>query len=96
MDSKEVAAEGKRVIDEIRDVLMREWDPIGVKDEPLAWDEYDAYIGRTYRLLVDGSSDQVIADYLADVEQDRMGLGPSKPESLARVVQALRKLSLGQ
>ncbi|WP_272939013.1 hypothetical protein [Sinorhizobium meliloti] len=27
----------------VRDVLLRDWDPIGISDIPEAKDEYDAY-----------------------------------------------------
>jgi hypothetical protein len=37
----------------IREILMHEWDPIGVRDAPEAQDEYDAYVGRVYVMLVD-------------------------------------------
>lgn len=30
----------------IRDLLMREWDPIGIKDE------YDGYVGKVYVMLM--------------------------------------------
>ena len=33
---------------------MDVWDPIGVKDEPNAQDEYDGYLGGVYELLVSG------------------------------------------
>lgn len=33
---------------------MDVWDPIGVKDEPNAQDEYDSYLGGVYELLVSG------------------------------------------
>jgi hypothetical protein len=36
---------------------MDVWDPIGVKDEPNAQDEYDGYLG-VYELLVSGASDE--------------------------------------
>ncbi len=36
---------------EVREVLMREWDPIGVRDCADAQDEYDAYVGKVYVML---------------------------------------------
>jgi hypothetical protein len=33
----------KRLLQAVREVLFREWDPIGVNDNPLAGDEYDHY-----------------------------------------------------
>jgi len=43
---------------------MQVWDPIGVKDEPNAQNEYDGYLGNVYELLVAGASDERIAEYL--------------------------------
>ena len=37
----------------VRDVLMREWDPIGVSGIPEAADEYDSYLGTIYLMLLD-------------------------------------------
>ena len=33
---------------QIRRVLLNVWDPIGVKNEPNAQDEYDGYLGEIY------------------------------------------------
>lgn len=33
---------------QIREILMRDWDPIGVHGIPEAADEYDMYIGGIY------------------------------------------------
>jgi hypothetical protein len=35
---------GREVMQAIRDVLMRDWDPIGVAAIPEAAEEYDSYI----------------------------------------------------
>ncbi|MBI1827043.1 MAG: cyclase family protein [Planctomycetes bacterium] len=58
----------------IHDVLIREWDPIGVSDEPAAQDEYDSYIPRIYRLIVEGADDFALARHLEKIETDQMGL----------------------
>ena len=59
----------------IGEILMHEWDPIGIKDEPKARHEYEAYVERVYALLADRnrSSDKITA-YLLDVCSRRMGL----------------------
>ena len=36
----------------IREILLRDWDPIGVADVPEAQDEYDSYISQIYGLLI--------------------------------------------
>jgi len=54
----------------LREFFMREWDPIGVRDVPEAQDEYDAYVGKAYVMLVD---EKATADdmelYLQSVEE---------------------------
>jgi len=49
---------------EIRRVLLNVWDPIGIRDEENAKDEYDSYIGDVFRLLVSGASDEAMQDHL--------------------------------
>jgi hypothetical protein len=59
---------------EIRRVLMTHWDPIGVKDEPNAADEYDSYIGGIFDLLHRGASNAEISIHLRNIEVEQMGL----------------------
>ncbi|HEX9447226.1 MAG TPA: hypothetical protein VF920_04575 [Dongiaceae bacterium] len=54
---------------------MRDWDPIGVRDEPAVQDEYDDYVGKVYVMLMDEQATaQAIVDYLQWAETDHMGL----------------------
>jgi hypothetical protein len=62
----------------IREVLMREWDPIGVADIPEAADEYDSYIGEVYGLLVRREPLHKITDFLWWVETQHMGLAGNR------------------
>lgn len=71
MSDKEQSRE-KRIA--IRNILMSEWDPIGVNDTPEAADEYDGYIGPVLDLLNAKASSEKIAGYLQEVETQRMGL----------------------
>jgi len=48
----------------IHDILIREWDPIGVDDEPLAQNEYDSYIYGIIRLLASGADHVKMAQHL--------------------------------
>ena len=57
----------------IREVLLRDWDPIHVQTVPEAQDEYDGYVGAIYRLLANGATAEAIADHLASVERESMG-----------------------
>lgn len=78
----------------IRRVLLESWDPIGIRDEPNAQDEYDAYLGGVYLLLTRGASEGEIAEHLRAIERDRMGVRGVGPEQRARVAQALRGLDV--
>jgi hypothetical protein len=61
----------------VRRILMAEWDPIGVDGIPEAADEYDSYVGVVGQMLRDGTTDEELARYLADIRENYMGLGPS-------------------
>ena len=75
------------------DILIHEWDPIGVGDDPIAQDEYDMYIPGALRMIIDGRSEQEIADYLDRIETNNMGLTPVKEmtERNLRVAGRLRE-----
>ena len=60
--------------DTIRSILLTDWDPIGIKDEPKAADEYDEYIGDLSALLKNAASAEEIANYLVKIEREFMGL----------------------
>ena len=66
---------------ELRRLLMEQWDPIGVKGAPEAADEYDGYRGGVMKLLREGASAERIAEHLAQMEQTRMGF-TTKAEQL--------------
>jgi hypothetical protein len=59
-----------RRVDEILSYL---WDPIGVAGIPEARDEYYGYIPHVFSMLVNGAHQGAIADYLIQVEGERMG-----------------------
>lgn len=63
---------------ELRRLLMDEWDPIGVKGAAGAADEYDGYRGPIADRLSSGASAREIAEYLSQVEREHMGLGSGR------------------
>jgi hypothetical protein len=87
-------ARAREVQESIRQVLLHDWDPIGVAEEPGAQDEYDSYIGGVYRLLASGASAQEIADHLWEIESDRMGLSRPDPSALLPVARRLKALDV--
>jgi hypothetical protein len=73
---------------ELRELLLREWDPIGISDlaeSPL--DEYEHYAGQLARRLRAGATDEEIAAVLEGFRSD-MGLEPSDelPLGVARSI----------
>jgi hypothetical protein len=38
----------------VRQILLHDWDPIGIQDVPEASDEYDRYVDKAYVMLMDG------------------------------------------
>ncbi len=86
--------ESRRICVDIRHVLLEVWDPIGVREEPYAQDEYDGYIGDIYELLTQGSSDEQISDYLYWVVSERMGLNGATRDAMTETLDALRRIPL--
>jgi hypothetical protein len=76
----------------IRHVFLEVWDPIGIREEPNAQDEYDGYVGRAFELLMGNATDAELEAYLVWVVE-RMGMDASR-HSHADVIQALRAINL--
>lgn len=87
--------ESRRIRVEIRHVLLSVWDPIGIKDEPNAQDEYDCCLGSLLRLLTTSATDDQIAEYLWRQGTEHMGLSLHK-EAMYPTVAALRQISLAE
>ena len=82
--------------DAIRQVLIDDWNPIGVPCIPEAVDEYDRYIGPLYRILVgNGSIDEIVAR-LERIEREEICVSTSE-QVRRRVAENLSvlKVSLG-
>ena len=78
---------------EIGEILLSVWDPIGVADIPEARDEYSGYVGAVYRVLSSGASVLDIAEYLRQIEIERMGLIPRNLDVLVPVAEKLLALN---
>jgi hypothetical protein len=82
-------AESRRIRVAIRHVLVETWDPIG-----LGWespDEYDAYLGDIYELLLTRAPEEKVVEYLLWVTTERMGLTQSEIR-IARTNAAVQEL----
>jgi hypothetical protein len=76
----------------VRQILLHDWDPIGIQDEPAASDEYDRYADRAYVMLMDErATAEAIAAYLDLIAAEHMGLGNSQrgAEASRQVAQKL-------
>jgi hypothetical protein len=72
---------------------MRDWDPIGISDVEEAADEYDAYVGRVYVMLMDErANSEVIAAYLFEVATGHMGLSADRANLTERSANAAKAL----
>jgi len=92
MTSKEERA--RDIQKAIGEVLLRNWDPIQVKDVPQAQDEYDAYIGGVYRLLGSGATARQIAEHLVRIETEQLGYQDTDPKMLIPVAEKLMRLNV--
>jgi hypothetical protein len=68
---------------------MTYWDPIGVNGVPEAYDEYDEYSGQLARKLREGADARAVAEYLADVQTERMCL----PKTAAQLTEVADHVS---
>lgn len=84
----------RRIRSEILNVLMTQWDPIGVKDKPMAADEYDLYIGDIYDLLTNNVHAQAISNHLREIEVKRMGFAEEQVAQHLDVTNVLKQISL--
>ena len=66
-----------------REILMREWDPIGVAEIPEAADEYDSYIPDVFALLQKGATAKDLAAHLDAITLYTIGLSPNAQRSSA-------------
>lgn len=76
------------LISRVDEVLLHEWDPIGVSDTPEAWDEYSSYAPGLLRYAMGGNV-EVVADQLHRITNEQMGLPGS---DRARDLQIAQKL----
>jgi hypothetical protein len=69
-----LAEKAKRYHSLIHEILLKDWDPIGISHVPAAQDEYDSYVVEVHRLLSRQVLQCEIVDYLWWVETQHMGL----------------------
>ncbi|WP_243385043.1 hypothetical protein [Geothrix alkalitolerans] len=81
----------------VDEVLHYIWDPIHVSGIPEARDEYDSYVQPVVRLLLSGATEQVIAEFLARITSETIGMSTNlkqeneASEALTNWYQVLRE-----
>lgn len=75
----------------VREILINEWDPIGVWATPEAQDEYDSYVPQICGLLMKAASKEAVFEHLWHIETAHMELAatPAGKERTQHVVQKL-------
>ncbi len=88
-------SKANEIVNSIREILINEWDPIGVMSDP-EWprDEYDSYIGRVYNALARGESAEYIAADLCFIEDKIIGLGAPPLSARLAVAERLKALNV--
>ena len=80
----------RKFLRSVRDVLNRDWDPIGGCPE----DEYEGYAGRIASMLKSDAPEEDILKYLEWAEVENIGIGPPfDRERAERTISALRALT---
>ena len=75
-------------------MLLEDWDPIGIKNEPGAQDEYRDYVREVFDVAVKTRSERAVAEHLLTIERKRMGLWDFPWRWRRRVPAAQKILSL--
>jgi len=91
MHSRERRA--REIQSQIAAILLHDWDPIGIADDPGARDEYDSYVGGVYRVLATGGSLAEIEAHLRDIEIHMMGYDETTREADVARATAARRLA---
>lgn len=63
-----------KLYQKIQHVLLKEWDPIGIQEEPLAQKEYDAYVPTLVALVAQRATEKEIFGHLWLIETRRLEL----------------------
>ena len=80
--NNQLSTSEKELYRRVDEILFYVWDPIGIYDIPMARDEYQSYLPKVFKLLLNDSKDHEISSYLNKVESDSMGLSEKSKKSL--------------
>lgn len=83
-----------RLLPVVREILFREWDPIGVNDNESCRDEYDSYAPNVVELLLSGADEYKLASRLSEFQRVSMGMSVIDEELHRRVACRLLALTI--
>ena len=76
----------------IREILLQEWDPLGVNDNESCRNEYDSYAPTVCRYLREGADEYKLAAHLCEIQRVSMGMSVSNEDLNRRVARRLLSL----
>jgi hypothetical protein len=77
---------------EIRAILLKDWDPLGIGDNPNLADEYDHYIPAILRLFDTHGTVEELERYLADIEEKwELTPDPAASRAAKKIFDALKE-----
>ena len=84
----------RKLISDIRSVLINDWDPVGIGDNPNLSDEYDGYIGSIINILKQKLSIEVIITFLEKIETTEMGIDKVDVDHIHDVATKLKSIDI--
>ena len=72
-----------KLFESVKRVLIKDWDPIGVRSVPQAQDEYDGYAGSIVKMLAAGATVSDLSKHLLEIETKSMGLAGHRERAFA-------------
>ena len=63
----------------VDEVLTYVWDPIGIAIVAEARDEYQGYLPKVFKLVLNSQPTKTITDYLLQIETESMGFNNGGP-----------------
>jgi hypothetical protein len=70
----------KEIWQAVKEILWREWDPIGINSNPACHDEYDSYVNTIARLLQAEVDEYKMTEHLSNLRRVSMGLSSADEE----------------
>ncbi|MGS0704944.1 hypothetical protein ACVBEE_00005 [Acinetobacter sp. ANC 3781] len=77
----------------IHKILLKEWDPLGIRSIPLMRDEYEDYLPKLFMMICDKADESEIFEYLWRVENKIMEKRGNRQHTL-RIASLLKDLQL--